>query len=418
MKYEILDFIEEDYKIISKFINSEYRKDLKNVLAFKKTNTFLFIEEKKKLIIKEKANVLNLIEALKNFSLNEVTNFLDFLKNLKIKKSFLFDCFINNNASFFYLLDKTIMIRDIKSNTSRFARDFDVKLILEECYYNSNINYQQLVEILKRQISRKYVKEIFKNVFMLQTQKTFEYLYLDENPNFFLSERQKALIELNNRISFHNTSKCIDKKEYQDFNLYEKNNFIYFDFQKKEIITNNNLYLIPSLKFSDIEDKFLGMYKDFYIFIKFSNISIKYRIEIYDKKGLMNGKIFDSLEIEKGANYHFIDYKKIIDNFIKTNHLELIYYDFYKKYKNRINNNYIKEVKTKLEDYSYIYGMVKKEEEKENFIGIRYKQEIYIIKTDSKFNYIISGDEVENIIEKNLDELKKESKKNEFFLNI
>lgn len=418
MKYEILDFIEEDYKIISKFINSEYRKDLKNVLAFKKTNTFLFIEEKKKLIIKEKANVLNLIEALKNFSLNEVTNFLDFLKNLKIKKSFLFDCFINNNASFFYLLDKTIMIRDIKSNTSRFARDFDVKLILEECYYNSNINYQQLVEILKRQISRKYVKEIFKNVFMLQTQKTFEYLYLDENPNFFLSERQKALIELNNRISFHNTSKCIDKKEYQDFNLYEKNNFIYFDFQKKEIITNNNLYLIPSLKFSDIEDKFLGMYKDFYIFIKFSNISIKYRIEIYDKKGLMNGKIFDSLEIEKGANYHFIDYKKIIDNFIKMNHLELIYYDFYKKYKNRINNNYIKEVKTKLEDYSYIYGMVKKEEEKENFIGIRYKQEIYIIKTDSKFNYIISGDEVENIIEKNLDELKKESKKNEFFLNI
>ena len=62
--------------------------------------------------------------------------------------------------------------------------------------------------------------------------------------------------------------------------------------------------------------------------------------------------------------------------------------------------------------------MVKKEEEKENFIGIRYKQEIYIIKTNSKFNYIISGDEVENIIEKNLDELKKESKKNEFFLNI
>lgn len=70
MEYEILDFIEEDYKIISKFINSEYRKDLKNVLAFKKTNTFLFIKEKKKLIIKEKTNILNLIEALKNFSLN------------------------------------------------------------------------------------------------------------------------------------------------------------------------------------------------------------------------------------------------------------------------------------------------------------------------------------------------------------
>ena len=170
---EILDFIEEDYKIISKFINSEYRKDLKNVLAFKKSNTFLFLEEKKKLIIKEKANMLNLIETLKNFSLNEVTNFLDFLKNLKIKRSFLFNCFINNNTSFFYLSDKTILIRDIKSNTSRFAGDFDIKLILEECYYNSNINYKQLVEILKRQISKKYVKEIFKNVFMLQTQKTF-----------------------------------------------------------------------------------------------------------------------------------------------------------------------------------------------------------------------------------------------------
>ena len=418
MEYEILDFIEKDYKIISKFINSEYRKDLKNVLAFKKTNTFLFLKEKKKLIIKEKTNMLNLIEALKNFSLNEVTNFLDFLKDLKIKRSFLFNCFINNDTSFFYLLDKTIMIRDIKSNTSRFAGDFDVKLILGECYHNSNINYEQLVEILKRQISRKYVKEIFKNVFMLQTQKTFEYLYLDENPNFFLSERQKALIELNNRISFHNTNKWIDKKEYKEFNLYEKNSFIFFDFQKKEVITNNDLYLIPSLKFSDIEDKFLGTYKGFYIFIKFSNISIKYRIEIYDKKGLMNGKIFSSLEIEKGFSLKFIDYKKIIDNFIKTNHLELIYYEFYNKYAYRINNDYIKEIKTKLEDYSYIYGIVKKEEEKENFIGIRYKQEIYIIKTDSKFNYIISGNEVENIIEENLDELEKESRKNEFFLNV
>ena len=58
MEYEILDFIEEDYKKISKFINSEYRKDLKNVLAFKKSNTFLFLEEKKKLIIKEKMTVL------------------------------------------------------------------------------------------------------------------------------------------------------------------------------------------------------------------------------------------------------------------------------------------------------------------------------------------------------------------------
>ena len=416
MEYEILDFIEEDYKIISKFINSEYRKDLKNVLKFKKSNTFLFLEEKKKLIIKEKTNMLNLIEALKNFSLNEVTNFLDFLKDLKIKRSFLFNCFINNDTSFFYLLDKTIMIRDIKSNTSRFARDFDVKLILEECYYNSNINYEQLVEILKRQISKKYIKEIFKNVFMLQTQKTFEYLYLDENPNFFLSEKQKALIELNNRISFHNTNKWIDKKEYQDFNLYEKNNFIYFDFHKKEILTNNDLYLLPNIKFNDIEEKFLGVYKDYYVFIKY--YINKYQIKIYTENGLIKNKEFSSREIQKGSNYHFIDYKKIIDNFIKTNHLELIYYDFYNKYKNRINNNYIKEVKTKLEDYSYIYGMVKKEEEKENFIGIRYKQEIYIIKTDSKFNHIISGDEVENIIENNLDELKKESRKNEFFLNV
>lgn len=416
MEYEILDFIEEDYKIISKFINSEYRKDLKNVLAFKKTNTFLFIKEKKKLIIKEKTNILNLIEALKNFSLNEVTNFLDFLKDLKIKRSFLFNCFINNNTSFFYLLDKTILIRDIKSNTSRFARDFDVKLILEECYYNSNINYEQLVEILKRQISRKYVKEIFKNVFMLQTQKTFEYLYLDENPNFFLSEKQKALIELNNRISFHNTNKWINKKEYKDFNLYEKNNFIYFDFHKKEILTNNDLYLLPNIKFNDIEEKFLGVYKDYYVFIKY--YINKYQIKIYTKNGLIKNQEFSSREIQKGSNYDFIDYKKIIDNFIKTNHLELIYYEFYNKYAYRINNDYIKEVKTKLEDYSYIYGIVKKEEEKENFIGIRYKQEIYIIKTDSKFNYAVSGNKIENIIENNLNELEKESKKNEFFLNI
>ena len=420
MEYEILDFIEEDYKIISKFINSEYRKDLKNVLAFKKSNTFLFLEEKKKLIIKEKTNMLNLIEALKNFSLNEVTNFLDFLKDLKIKRSFLFNCFINNDTSFFYLLDKTIMIRDIKSNTSRFAGDFDVKLILEECYYNSNINYQQLVEILKRQISKKYIKEIFKNVFMLQTQKTFEYLYLDENPNFFLSERQKALIELNNRISFHNTNKWIDKKEYKDFNLYEKNNFIFFDFQKKEIITNNDLYLLPNIKFNDIEEKFLGIYKDYYVFIKY--YINKYQIKIYTKNGLIKNQEFSSREIQKGSNYHFIDYKKIIDNFIKTNHLELVHYEFYKKYiyKQNVNciNGCIREIKTKLEDYSYIYGIVKKEEEKENFIGIRYKQEIYIIKTDSKFNYIISGDEVEKIIENNLDELKKESRKNEFLLNI
>lgn len=416
MEYEILDFIEEDYKIISKFINSEYRKDLKNVLAFKKTNTFLFIKEKKKLIIKEKTNILNLIEALKNFSLNEVTNFLDFLKDLKIKRSFLFNCFINNNTSFFYLLDKTILIRDIKSNTSRFAGDFDVKLILEECYYNSNINYEQLVEILKRQISRKYVKEIFKNVFMLQTQKTFEYLYLDENPNFFLSEKQKALIELNNRISFHNTNKWINKKEYKDFNLYEKDNFIYFDFHKKEVITNNDLYLLPNIKFNDIQEKFLGVYKDYYIFIKY--YINKYEIKIYTKNGLIKNQEFSSREIQRGSNYDFIDYKKIIDNFIKTNHLELIHYEFYNKYAYRINNDYIKEVKTKLEDYSYIYGIVKKKEEKENFIGIRYKQEIYIIKTDSKFNYVVSGNKIENIIENNLNELEKESKKNEFFLNI
>ncbi len=416
MEYEILDFIEEDYKIISKFINNEYRRDLKNVLAFSKSNTFLFLEEKKKLIIKEKANMLNLIEALKNFSLNEVTNFLDFLKDLKIKRSFLFNCFINNNTSFFYLLDKTILIRDIKSNTSRFAGDFDIKLILEECYYNSNINYEQLVEMLKRQISKKYIKEIFKNIFMLQTQKTFEYLYLDENPNFFLSERQEALIELNNRISFRNTSKWIEKKEYKEFNLYEKNNFLFFDFQKKEVITNNDLYLLPIIKIDEVQEKFLGVYKDYYIFIKYS--IDKYKIKIYTKNGLIKNKEFSSEDIKRGSNYNFIDYKKIIDNFIKTNHLELIHYEFYNKYAYRINNEFIKEVKTKLENYSYIYGIVKKEEEKENFIGIRYKQEIYIIKTNSKFNYIISGDEVENIIEKNLDELKKESRKNEFFLNI
>ena len=41
MKYEILDFVEEDYKTISKFINSDYRKDLINILALKKSNTFL-----------------------------------------------------------------------------------------------------------------------------------------------------------------------------------------------------------------------------------------------------------------------------------------------------------------------------------------------------------------------------------------
>ena len=416
MEYEILDFVEEDCKKISKFINSEYRKDLKNVLAFTKSNTFLFLEEKKKLIIKEKVNVLNLIEALKDFTLNEVTNFLNFLRDLKIKKSFLFNCFINNNTSFFYLLNETIMIRDIKSNTSRFAGSFDIKLILEECYYNSNINYQQLVEILKRQISRKYIKEIFKNVFMLQTQKTFEYLYLDNNPLFFLSEKQKALIEINNRITFHNANEWIDKKEYKDFNLYEKNDFIFFDFHKKEILTNNDLYLLPNIKFNDIQEKFLGVYKDYYVFIKYS--IDKYKIKIYTKNGLIKNKEFSSREIQRGSNYNFIDCKKIIDNFIKTNHLELIHYEFYNKYAYRINNDYIREVKTKLEDYSYIYGIVKKEEEKENFIGIRYKQEIYIIKTDSKFNYIISGDEVEKIIENNLDELKKESRKNEFLLNI
>lgn len=416
MEYEILDFIEEDYKTISKSINSEYIKDLKNIFVLKKSNTFLFLEEKKKLIIKEKANMLNLIEILKNFNLNEVTNFLDFLKNLKIKRSFLFDCFINNNTSFFYLFNETIMIRDIQRNTSRFAGDFDVKLILDECYYNSNINYEQLVEILKRQISKKYVKEIFKNVFMLQTKKTFEYLYLDDNPNFFLSEKQKALIELNNRISFHNTNKWINKKEYKNFNLYEKNNFTYFDFHKKEILTNNDLYLLPNIKFNDIQEKFLGVYKDYYVFIK--DYINKYQIKIYTKNGLIKNQEFSSREIQRGSNYNFIDYKKIIDNFIKTNHLELIYYEFYNKYAYKINNNYIREVKTKLEDYSYIYGIVKKEEEKENFIGIRYKQEIYIIKSDSKFNYIISGNKVENIIENNLNELEKESKKNEFFLNI
>lgn len=413
MKYEILDFIEEDYKIISKSINSEYRKDLINILALKKSNTFLFLEEKKKLIIKEKANMLNLIEALKNFSLNEVTNFLNFLKDLKIKKSFLFNCFINNNSSFFYLLDKTILIRDIKSNTSRFAGDFDIKLILEECYYNSNINYQQLVEILKRQISKKYIKEIFKNIFMLQTQKTFEYLYLDDDPIFFLSEGQKALIELNNRISFRNINKRIEKKEYKEFNLYEKNNFIYFDFSKREVLTNNDLYLLPNIKFNDFYEKFLGIHKDFYIFIKKSIISRKYKIIIYTKNGLIKNKEFFSEDIKRDSDYNFIDYKKIIDNFINKRHIEFINYDFYNKCNIRL-----KEVKTKLEDYSYIYGIVKKEEEKENFIGIRYKQEIYIIKTNSKFNYTISGNEVENIIKDNLDELKKESRKNEFLLNI
>ena len=416
MEYEILDFTEEDYKTISKSINNEYRKDLKNVIAFKKSNTFLFLEEKKKLIIKEKTNMLNLIETLKNFNLNEVTNFLDFLKNLKIKRSFLFICFINNNTSFFYLLNETIMIRDIKSNTSRFAGDFDVKLILEKCYYNSNINYEQLVEILKRQISKKYIKEIFKNVFMLQTQKTFEYLYLDNDPLFFLSEKQKTLIEINNRITFHNANEWIDKKEYKDFNLYEKNHFIYFDFYKKEILTNNDLYLLPNIKFNDIQEKFLGVYKDYYVYIKY--YINKYQIKIYTKNGLIKNQEFSSREIQRGSNYNFIDYKKIIDNFIKANHLELIHYEFYNKYAYRINNDYIKEVKTKLEDYSYIYGIVKKEEEKENFIGIRYKQEIYIIKSDSKFNYVVSGNKVENIIENNLNELEKESKKNEFFLNI
>lgn len=151
MEYEILDFTEEDYKTISKSINNEYRKDLINIITFTKSNTFLFLEEKKKLVMKEKTNMSKLLENLRNFNLSEITAFLDFLKQLKIKKSFLFNCFINNNSSFFYLLDdKTIMIRDIKNNTSRFAGAFDVKLILEKCYYNSNINYEQLVEILKR----------------------------------------------------------------------------------------------------------------------------------------------------------------------------------------------------------------------------------------------------------------------------
>lgn len=413
MEYEILYFIEEDYKTISKFINSEYRKDLINILALKKTNTFLFLEEKKKLIIKEKVNMLDLIETLKNFSLNEVTNFLDFLKDLKIKKSFLFNCFINNNSSFFYLLDdKMIMIRDIKSNTSRYASNFDIKLILEECYYNSNINYEQLVEILKRQISKKYIKEIFKNIFMLQTQKTFEYLYLDNNPLFFLSEKQKALIEINNRISFRKTNKWIDKKEYKDFNLYEKNNIIYFDFLKREILTNNDLYLLPSIKFNDFYEKFLGIHKDFYIFIKKSITSRKYKIIIYTKNGLIKNREFSSLDIKDGYSYNFIDYKKIIDNFINKRHIEFINYDFYNKCNIRL-----KEIKTKLEDYSYIYGIIEKEEE-ENFIGIRYKQKSYIIKSDSKFNYVVSGNKIENIIEDNLDELEKESRKNEFFLNI
>lgn len=417
MEYEILDFAEEDYKTISKSINNEYRKDLINILALKKSNTFLFLEEKKKLIIKEKTNMCKLLENLRNFNLSEITAFLDFLKQLKIKRSFLFNCFINNNSSFFYLLDdKTIMIRDIKSNVSRFAGSFDIKLILEECYYNSNIDYEQLVEILKRQISKKYIKEIFKNIFMLQTQKTFEYLYLDNNPFFFLSEEQKRKIELNNRIAFHNTNKWIDKKEYKDFNLYKKNNTVYFDFHKKEILTNNDLYLLPNIKFNDIEEKFLGVYKDYYVFIKY--YINKYQIKIYTKNGLIKNQEFASKEIQRGSNYNFIDYKKIIDNFIKANHLELIHYEFYNKYAYRINNDYIKEVKTKLEDYSYIYGIVKKEEEKENFIGIRYKQEIYIIKSDSKFNYVVSGNKVENIIENNLNELEKESKKNEFFLNI
>ena len=417
MEYEILDFTEEDYKTISKSINNEYRKDLINILALKKSNTFLFLEEKKKLIVKEKTNICKLLENLRNFNLSKITAFLDLLKQLKIKRSFLFNCFINNNSSFFYLLDdKTIMIRDIKSNVSRFAGSFDIKLILEECYYNSNIDYEQLVEILKRQISKKYIKEIFKNIFMLQTQKTFEYLYLDNNPFFFLSEEQKRKIELNNRIAFHNTNKWVDKKEYKDFNLYKKNNTVYFDFHKKEILTNNDLYLLPNIKFNDIEEKFLGVYKDYYVFIKY--YINKYQIKIYTKNGLIKNQEFSSREIQRGSNYNFIDYKQIIDNFIKTNHLELIHYEFYNKYAYRINNDYIREIKTKLEDYSYIYGIVKKEENQKNFIGIRYKQEIYIIKSDSKFNYVISGNKVENIIENNLNELEKESKKNEFFLNI
>ena len=414
MKYEILDFIEEDYKTISKSINSEYIKDLKNIFVLKKSNTFLFLEEKKKLIIKEKTNMCKLLENLRNFNLNEITAFLDFLKQLKIKISFLFNCFINNNSSFFYLLDdKTIMIRDIKSNTSRFAGSFDIKLILEECYYNSNINYEQLVEILKRQISKKYIKEIFKDIFMLQTQKTFEYLYLDNNPFLFLSEKQKALIEINNRITFHNTNKWIDKKEYKDFNLYRKNNTVYFDFLKREVLTNNDLYLLPNIKFNDIYGQFLGTHKDFYIFIKRSMTSRKYKIIIYTKNGLIINREFSSLDIKDGYNYDFIDYKKMINNFIDKKHIEFINYDFYNKCSIRL-----KEVKTKLEDYSYIYRIIEKKENQENFIGIRYKQKIYIIKSDSKFNYVLSGNKVENIIENNLNELEKESKKNEFFLNI
>ena len=412
MEYEILDFVEEDYKTISESINSEYNEYLKNILVFTKLNTFLFLEEKKKLVIKEKTNMCKLLENLRNFNLNEITAFLDFLKQLKIKRSFLFNCFINNNSSFFYLLDdKTIMIRDIKSNTSRFAGSFDIKLILEECYYNSNINYEQLIEILKRQISKKYVKEIFKNIFMLQTQKTFEYLYLDNDPLFFLSEKQKALIELNNRISFHNTNKWIDKKEYKDFNLYEKNNFIYFDFHKKEILTNNDLYLLPNIKFNDIQEKFLGVYKDYYVFIKYS--TDKYKIKIYTKNGLIKKQEFFYGDIRKGSDHNFIDYKKIIDNFINKRYIEFINYDFYNKCNIRL-----KEIKTKLEDYSYIYGIIEKEENQENFIGIRYKQKSYIIKSDSKFNYVVSGSKVENIIENNLNELEKESRKNEFLLNI
>ena len=97
MEYEILDFTEEDYKTISKSINSEYNKNLNNIFAFTKLNTFLFLEEKKKLVIKEKTNMRKLLENLRNFNLNEITAFLDFLKQLKIKRSFLFNCFINNN---------------------------------------------------------------------------------------------------------------------------------------------------------------------------------------------------------------------------------------------------------------------------------------------------------------------------------
>ena len=412
MEYEILDFIEEDYKTISESINSEYNEYLKNILVFTKLNTFLFLEEKKKLVIKKKTNMCKLLENLRNFNLNEITAFLDFLKQLKIKKSFLFNCFINNNSSFFYLLDdKMIMIRDIKSNTSRYAGSFDIKLILEECYYNSNINYEQLVEILKRQISKKYVKEIFKNIFMLQTQKTFEYLYLDNNPLFFLSEKQKALIELNNRISFHNTNKWIDKKEYKDFNLYRINNTVYFDFSKREILTNNDLYLLPNVKFNDFQENFLGVYKDYYVFIKYYTDT--YKIKIYTKNGLIKNQELSYGDIRKGSEHNFIDYKKIIDNFINKRHIEFINYDFYNKCNIRL-----KEIKTKLEDYSYIYGIIEKEENQENFIGIRYKQKSYIIKSDSKFNYVVSGSKVENIIEDNLNELEKESRKNEFLLNI